>query len=385
MLGSPSTLSLLRDKDLPDAPIELTPLRKHSTRQLNRWSRELLFTQQPIIRPSEGRARWILTAPALVIMLLTLIISTIFLLYLAVIGGVHNFDTSAVYLSKPTSNILFGLTITTISTHFVCLSAPFLISVAAYGVAGTWLQEQEFPRHSQVALPTPLQYAFMFKLLASPNITAVWGATQYMRGSRQRLRFPRAFHIALIVTSLILGLSYLLILADIWLHGSASVIQGTLPLASNKSLWAVNTSSALATEPQSGLLGRYPLAPIIIYLYLLYTYAFTAGGIYLWASRIRTQLFRTPGRKTTSAVQLAQVRLTDPLALVAALYPRDCPTPEDGPEMFPLVEDERATGRLEMGIKNDGAGRGNTVSRFGVFRRAGPGTWGVDADALEVV
>ncbi|KAJ7715577.1 hypothetical protein DFH07DRAFT_362114 [Mycena maculata] len=126
-------------------------------------------------------------------------------------------------------------------------------------------------------------------------------------------------------------------------------------------------STSLSTAQQSALFGRYPFAPVIVYLFLLYAYSFTAGGIYIWAARLRSPFFRAPGRKTTTALQLVHLRLTDPLALVASIYPSyaDCPAPDDPREMF--LEDD-TTSRLEIGT-DDGV---NAHPVFGIYRRAGP-------------
>ncbi|KAJ7481211.1 hypothetical protein B0H11DRAFT_1236582 [Mycena galericulata] len=77
-------------------------------------------------------------------------------------------------------------------------------------------------------------------------------------------------------------------------------------------LFAGTLQTAASTTQQSALFGRYPLAPVIVYLFFLYSYAFTAGGIYIWAARLRSPLFRAPGRKTTSAMQLAQLQPDGP-------------------------------------------------------------------------
>ncbi|KAJ7137735.1 hypothetical protein C8R44DRAFT_868114 [Mycena epipterygia] len=641
----PSKLVVDNDKELPDAPPMLTPLRKHQPSPFfnrSRWSRELSFTQQPAAKPSEGRLRWVFTLPALVISLLVFAIATILLLYLVTLRQASVSDGSAIFVSELATNTLLGLTISTVATHTVSISVPFLVSIAAYCVAGKWLKEQEFPSQTRVALPTPLQYAFMVKMLATSNVIPVFQAGRYMRASRGRIRTPRTFHLALALTSLILGLSYSLILADVWLHGASSVVEetfttavrsvsfgvafndsvcttkpclnstagwaanapwitqagllvatnsstalsvmtisnasdlaivvpasatinasqsfdapsfgvraqcasftanctssaalqagcpassqvplalgsnstastnrttqsasnasssstvqdgtkmvptagttanpqnvvlrlqwssngtirpanptaiqtntgnilawascdlmfynltiryqdgnystvgapvlatpsfanlmqgalisqlGNLQLASNLQatmLAAQNESSALAAMNQelgrlslalfagalqpittaaegaaqaSARFGRYPLAPVVVYLFLLYAYAFAAGGIYLWAARLRAPLFRAPERKTTSAVQLAQLRLTDPLALVATIYPSypDSPAPEDPRDLF--LEDE-TTSRLEIGT-NDGV---NAQPVFGVYRRVGP--W--SAEVLEM-
>ncbi|KAK7038081.1 hypothetical protein R3P38DRAFT_3391465 [Favolaschia claudopus] len=601
---------LSSDKALPDAPDILTPLRKHQSSPFfnraqspffdrSRWNarRELTF-KQPKPAPSNGRLRWIFPLPALIIALVTFAMATVLLLYLVAMRRVHDSGISeAIVVSEIGTNTLVGLTISTVSTHLVSISVPFLIYVAAYCVAGTWLSEQEFPRQSRPAQPTPLQYAHMVKMLSSPNIASIFQAARHSRQWRQTVRFPRAFHLTLMLTVLIFGLSYSLILADIWLHGASSIVQLTVTsndrispvrLAFNESVcttsnaclnnnrgwasdapWVIQTGLAIAandstapfsivnldnasgvaavvpslqdpsliyetpsfgvraqcasltpncttashaqcpgyplaagfplaiggntsassapsssasahssapsaipaalpvtsvlaiTEPaanpqsvrvqlywsnssgnvlvspaspaaiqtnggvaawascnltyynlalrhdgegnysdigndgpvlanpnfaaimQGGLLsqagnlqllanlqgtmlsqpevstalsamdkemahltlalfagtlqrstehtqasshhpelfGKYPLAPVIVYIFLLYAYAFTAGGIYVWAARLRSRFFRTPGFRTTSAVRLAQMRLTDPLAIVAALYP----------------------------------------------------------------
>ncbi|KAJ6502108.1 hypothetical protein C8R45DRAFT_1092003 [Mycena sanguinolenta] len=667
-MSASSTLKhppLAVEKGLPEAPEHLTPLRKHqpspffnrtqSSPFLNRsaspffdrsrWNtRELTFSQ-PAARPSDGTLRWIFPLPALVIALLTFVLATVFLLYLVAIRRVPDpggSDTSAIFVSELAADTLIGLVISTIATHTVSISVPFLIYVAAYCVAGKWLEEQEFPPQTRTALPTPLQYAFMVKMLTTATITSVFQAGRYVREWRRRIQFPRAFHLALALATLILGLSYSLILADIWLHGASSVVhvQGTVQVASvlpvglafnqsvcttsnaclndttgwaSKAPWVIQTglriaanntapfsvvtlnnasdlavvvpslpdpslmletpsfgveaqctsltpnctaatqsqcpgypqgslplalggnttastnttssststttssstlptstqpvtnlvAAAQAANPQavrvqlqwssngimrpanpttietssgdilswalcnmtfynltlrhqdgnysvigdpvladsnfaaimkgglfsqagnlqllsnlqatmlaqptvsnavaalnqelgrltlalfagtlqpttvaaqhtsqdSTLLGRYPFPPVIVYLLLLYAYALTAAGIYVLAARLRSTLFRAPGYKTTSAVQLAQLRLTDPLAFVAALYPShsDACEPDNAQDLF--LEDD-TTPRLMMGRANDAfTSPGSPSSRpvFGVYKRA---------------
>ncbi|KAJ7217173.1 hypothetical protein GGX14DRAFT_541754 [Mycena pura] len=226
------------DKELPNAPIVLTPLRKHqpspffSTSHCSREPR-LSFTQQS----SHARLRWIYTLPALAIALLVFILATILLLYLAAFRRVPAFgdsdseSESAVFVSERPVGKLLGLTITTVSTHIVAISVPLLISVAAYCVAEKWLAEQEFPRQTRAALPTPLQYGFMVKMLATSSIVSVYQAGRYARASKGVVRIPRAFHLALAMSSIILGHSCALILADIWLHAASSIVQGTVTTA----------------------------------------------------------------------------------------------------------------------------------------------------------
>ncbi|KAJ6490609.1 hypothetical protein C8R47DRAFT_452957 [Mycena vitilis] len=262
------------EKDLPDAPEILTPLRKHQSSPFNfnrdkqpspffnrgaspflprqRAARELTF-QQPPDTPSDGRPRWIFTFPALVIALLTFALATILLLYLAVLRRVSNPDGSALFVSELATDTLVGLTITTVATHTVSISVPFLISVAAYCVAGKWLSEQEFPPQTRVALPTPLQYAHMVSILATPKITSVYQAGRHLQESRKTIQVPRAFHLALALTALIMGLSYSLILADIWLHGASSIVQQTLESAVPSTAFAVSFNASVCTSSNACL------------------------------------------------------------------------------------------------------------------------------------
>ncbi|KAF7363830.1 hypothetical protein MSAN_01041000 [Mycena sanguinolenta] len=222
------------EKVLPEAPEHLAPLRKHQSSPFFNRTQSSPFLNRsasPFFdRPSDGRLRWIFPLPALVIALLTFVLATVFLLYLSVIRRVPDpggSDISAIFVSELAADTLIGLVISTIATHTVSISVPFLIYVAAYCVAGKWLGEQEFPRQTRTALPTPLQYAFMVKMLTTTNIASVFQAGRYVREWRRSIQFPRAFHLALALTTLILGLSYSLILADIWLHGASSIVQGT--------------------------------------------------------------------------------------------------------------------------------------------------------------
>ncbi|KAJ6531274.1 hypothetical protein B0H19DRAFT_1384480 [Mycena capillaripes] len=267
----------LFDKELPDAPEILTPLRKHEPSAFfnrdrqsspffnrsaspflprSRWGERELTFQQPTSKPSDGRLRWLFALPALVITLLTFSLATILLLYFAVIHRVPDpggSDASAIFVYQLATDTLVGLTITTVATHTVSISVPFLISVAAYCVAGKWLREQEFPHQTRVALPTPLQYAFMVKMLATARVTSVYQAGRYLRESRGTIQFPRAFHLALGLTSLILGLSYSLILADIWLHGVSSIGQRTIERTVPSLSLGVAFNESVCTSPQACL------------------------------------------------------------------------------------------------------------------------------------
>ncbi|KAJ7461526.1 hypothetical protein FB451DRAFT_1371252 [Mycena latifolia] len=323
----PPRLTSNDDKALPEAPAMLTPLRKHAPSPFFP-GRRLTFTSQPPPPPTHGRLHWALPLPALLVFLLVFLLATFFLLFLVVlrrVPGAAAADASVFSVYEPTHGLL-GLTISTIATHTASLSAPLLISIAGYCVAGTWLKEQTFPSTTRVAVPTPLQYAHMVQLLTTARPTAVCRAGLYLRARRTRV--PRAFRIALALTALVLGLSYALVLVDVWLHAAASASSGV---------------------------GRYSLAPALVYVTLLYAYALAAGGIYVCAARLHAPLVR--GK---SAAHLAHQRLANPLALVGALYPTDAPSGDaEAPED---LEDEN-TARLELGASEGG--------EFGVYECGG--------------
>ncbi|KAJ7074103.1 hypothetical protein C8F01DRAFT_1242374 [Mycena amicta] len=244
------------EKRLPEAPLLLTPQRKDRRASplmfLKRTANEprLTFKKQLEEQRSLGRMRWTFAFPALVIAILVFLVATFLLLYITVFGNVPNLiaDPSAIYVSQLPTRALLGLTITTVSTHIVSISAPFLISVVAYCVAGKWLQEQESPNPRRAALPTPLQYGFMVKMLTTSSIAAVIQAGQYMHAAKG-IRIPRAFHLAMGLTSLILGLSFSLILADVWLHAASSIVPGGILIDSHlSSFGAVFNESVCAND-----------------------------------------------------------------------------------------------------------------------------------------
>jgi len=80
-------------------------------------------------------------------------------------------------------------------------------------------------------------------------------------------------------------------------------------------------------EIHSRLLGKYPLVPVFVFAGLLYSYAILALVIFVSSAMsisptviVAAGLTSSGTSKRKSAMQLAQVRLTDPLSLVAAIY-----------------------------------------------------------------
>ncbi|TFK57753.1 hypothetical protein BDN72DRAFT_921125, partial [Pluteus cervinus] len=79
------------------------------------------------------------------------------------------------------------------------------------------------------------------------------------------------------------------------------------------------------------ILGRYPVAPVLTYVGLLVVYSFIALGIFLWAALLKTPGITMPGTegKTATALQLAQVQVTDPLIVVAQSFERELKRSEE--------------------------------------------------------
>ncbi|KAJ7085695.1 hypothetical protein B0H15DRAFT_364628 [Mycena belliarum] len=213
MSTSPKALSRLatesdHEKELPEAPALLTPLRKHAPSPFFP-GRRFAFTSQPLPPPTHGRLHWALPLPALLVALLVSALATVLLLYLLVLHrGTGAVAAAAFILVSDPTHALLGLTISTLATHTASISAPLLVSVVGYCVADTWIKEQTFPHQTRVALPTPIQYAHMVQLLVTARPASVYRGGIYLRNRRTRV--PRAFRLALGLTGLVLGLSYTL-------------------------------------------------------------------------------------------------------------------------------------------------------------------------------
>ncbi|KAF7295516.1 hypothetical protein MIND_01091600 [Mycena indigotica] len=220
------------EKQLPDVPPLLTPQRKVRRasplmflKKTVKKSR-LTFTKQPDSTAPAG-LRWHFIFPALIISFLVFVVATALLLF--VTFGRSSIATAldpwAIHVSRLPQ---LGLMITTVSTHMVAISVPFLVSVMAYCVAGSWIDEQKSANTARRVTPTPLQYAYIVKLLTTASITSVFEAGRYINAAKNHIRIPRAFYLALRLTSTVLGLSFLLILADVWLHATVSVVSISL-------------------------------------------------------------------------------------------------------------------------------------------------------------
>ncbi|KAF7339168.1 hypothetical protein MVEN_01994000 [Mycena venus] len=352
-------------KDLPLPPPVLQPLRKHETTGKAPPPRR---RREP---PPQGLG-WLVVIPGMIVALLSVGLATTLFLYLAIRRDgdapsfVHGF-----YVDEMTNagSPLLGLLASTVITNIVwLLGCPILISMAAYCVAGSWLSYQQHPRSQRPNLLTPLQYGLLFKLFSAPGPGSAYQVGSYIANRRSRVGTPAFFTTAFLLVSGVLGISYLISVADIWLHAVSAVVIMNPPSPA-PSTHDFNDSPGPMPPPPLRLCGHYPLAPALIYLTLLYIYALLSIALTLWTATT------WPSPPAPTAIRLAHLHLTDALAPIAArLSARRAAHPalgRLGPGLF--VEDVN-TARVEVGVwARDGERRrwGDTTGDrvFGVYKK----------------
>ncbi|KAJ6608828.1 hypothetical protein B0H10DRAFT_1955054 [Mycena sp. CBHHK59/15] len=346
------------DKDLPLPPPVLQPLRKHET--TGRAPPPQRRAAQP---PPQHGLGWLVVLPGVVVALLSAGFATCLFLYLAVPRGsdAPSFY-SGFYVDETTGDgaRLRGLTGSTVITNIVWLGCPVLISMIAYCVAGSWLSHQQHPRSERPNLPTPLQYGLLVKMLSAPSLGgSVYQSGSYLLNRKKRVAVPPLFTTAFLLTTGVLTITYLISIADIWLHAASSVVYIIPPAPSPHADAFNDLSDTAAPQTPPRLRAHYPLAPALTYLTLLYLHALTATLLTLWAASLRSPRVHPvadpaiAGEKhsttwrphTRTAVRLAHTHLTDALALVAARLS----TRGRGLGMAMFVEDMH-TARVEIGV-----------------------------------
>ncbi|KAJ6529850.1 hypothetical protein B0H19DRAFT_1193400 [Mycena capillaripes] len=381
-------------KDLPLPPPVLQPLRKHETTGKASPPRR----REP---PSHGLG-FLIVIPGLIVALLSAGLATTLFLYLAIRrdGDAPSF-LHGFYVDEMTDagSPLLGLLASTVITNIVwLLGFPVLTSMVAYCIAGSWLSYQQHPRSARPNLLSPLQYGLLFKLLSAPGPGSAYQVGSYIRNRRGRVPTPSFFTTAFFLVSGVLGLTYLISAADIWLHAVSAVVVVTNPPpvpTSNHSFEASQSQSP--SDPSQGptppprLLGHYPLAPALTYLILLYIHALLAASLTLCTASLRSPRLSPahdphhphpsttwPAPPVPTAIRLAHLHLTDALAPIAArLSARREAHPSLGrlgPGLF--VEDVN-TARVEVGVwARDGERRrwGDTSGDrvFGVYKKVLP-------------
>ncbi|KAK6969184.1 hypothetical protein R3P38DRAFT_3504608 [Favolaschia claudopus] len=421
-------------KALPLPPSVLQPLRKDD---LGKGFAVSAASRRRRADPPLQRIGWLVVIPGLIVSLLSAGLATSLLLYLAMRhdgdgegrgGGFYVDEVSMSGGEEGGKAPLVGLLASTIITNLVWLIGfPVLISMSAYWIAASWLSYQQRPRSDQRPhLLTPLQYGLLFKLFSSPGPTSTYQVASYIANRRMRVKTPAFFSTAFVLVSGILGVTYLISAADIWLHAAAAVVvidaHSSLPRSHVSSALASSTSSSntpIIPAPPLRLRGHYPLAPTITYLTLLYLHALLALALTLLllsAPRTRSPILESPPlpssdlhpshtRSTSTSttiwpspaprptvLQLAHRELTDGLAPIAARLSSRRSMAGGGVLFVEDVNTARvevgvweASGRYESEGKIDGGGGGGGLGRkrsrwgdasadrvFGVYKKVVP-------------
>ncbi|KAJ7310988.1 hypothetical protein DFH08DRAFT_898300 [Mycena albidolilacea] len=313
---------------------------------------------------------------------------------------------------------LFGLLGSTIITNIVwLLGFPVLISMAAYCIAGSWLSYQQRPRSDRPNLLTPLQYGLLFKLLSAPGPASTYEVGAYIARRRPRVPAPAFFTHGFALVVAVLGLTYLISLADLWLHAASTV---ALLLPPFSPAHGPDPDPDFPHQAFSGgspphpaaprLRGHYPLAPALAYLVLLYAHALLAAVLTLRVACLRSPALslgpasstyssyprsahnaeagvagqRRDGHTTTTTsmtatypaprpptvLRLAQLHLTDALAPVAArLSSRRTPPVHPHHTPHSLFVEDLNTARVEVGVwapsESHSSHGGNTGGKAG--------------------
>ncbi|KAJ7061691.1 hypothetical protein C8F01DRAFT_144838 [Mycena amicta] len=262
-------------KTLPLPPPVLQPLRKHDfIVSLGAGSRR---PGRRRVDPPKVWLGWLIVLPGVLVALLSAGLATTLLLYLAVRRGKEIEDqipgrTRGFFVDEVSIRgdggedllvqaQLWGLFGTTVITNIIwVISFPILMSLSAYCIASSWLSYQQRPRSLRADLLTPLQYALLFRLFTSPGPSAVAQASGYLASRHGRVPAPAFFARGVVLAGTVLMLSYLISIANMWLHGTARVVLLTPPHPSSTPI----------------MRGYYPFAPTVSYLLLLYLHALFA-------------------------------------------------------------------------------------------------------------
>jgi hypothetical protein len=134
---------------------------------------------------------------------------------------------------------------------------------------------------------------------------------------------------------------------------------GRLALAASYSVVNIPANTTSQWNTRQLLLGRYPMAPALALVGILYLYSLFALLLALDATftSVRNMHVAARGRRAVSTLELAQRRLTDPAAVVSALFPaEDTETRAANsvstatPDMFQERTGERSE-RLRVGFR----------------------------------
>ncbi|TFK66876.1 hypothetical protein BDN72DRAFT_899433 [Pluteus cervinus] len=196
---------------------------------------KLITSQDGTNQPQLRRIGCRLLAPTLILLTLSGGLATFLILWLTAIHGVDGQTLQTILKGRAfianegtkemygvTTARLLGLTISSATTNIVSMTAPFLVGLAGYCVAGMWLNGQE----SGTILLTPIQYGLLVKLLSVSGLASFIDGSRYLfmkpkiQGGAAPNLLTAAFTLAIITYSI----THLIGLTDLWLHATSSAI-----------------------------------------------------------------------------------------------------------------------------------------------------------------
>ncbi|KAG8897375.1 hypothetical protein FRB99_008200 [Tulasnella sp. 403] len=124
--------------------------------------------------------------------------------------------------TNETTASLVALTFSSLSSQIISLVTPFVMGLAAYRAAGLWLRNSG--GRGELGLdenPTPTQFGLLVPLLGFTNLKAIKTSLLYLlRPSSRRARVPRLFKETLATAVVVIALSHIVGIADLWLHST---------------------------------------------------------------------------------------------------------------------------------------------------------------------
>ncbi|KAJ7652530.1 hypothetical protein DFH06DRAFT_1299696 [Mycena polygramma] len=118
------------------------------------------------------------------------------------------------------STVMYGLFLSSLAAHLVSFTTSIVISVFAYHLADSWLQDQR--RGNTHALPTPDQYGHLLGLCCSFGPASLFAAAKYLWRGDRRPHAAKTLKAAFVVSLAALSIDYGLSLADFWLQTKAT-------------------------------------------------------------------------------------------------------------------------------------------------------------------
>lgn len=146
-------------------------------------------------------------------------------------------DTGAFLLDEGTkikegleSARLTGLTISALAAAVTTFTAPFLVGLFAYQMAGSWLAASggsfgTSRARKEDGLPTPLQFGILMNLLSTSGINSLFVSIKYaLRNKKNKFSVPPIFQQSIFVCLIVYVLTHVCSGVDIWLHTTTATV-----------------------------------------------------------------------------------------------------------------------------------------------------------------